>query len=486
VRQLLAESLLLAAAGGALGLAIGWSGSGLFAVLIPPGVLRVTGIRPDAGVVLFTLSLVAGAVALFGLLPALQAGSAGLMGVLRSAHGEGGRWVGRVRSGLVVAELAIAVMLLVGAGLLMRSFLALQQAELGYRSGGLLTIRMLLPPQDYPTRVAVRSAIDAVLDRARANPDVRAIEAVDQPPLTGGGDQDISVYPDAAPLGAGQRPPAVWFRAVTPGYPRLMEMRLVEGRSFSPEDRAGAARVAVLNQEAARRLFPDGRVVGRVLATGTDSSADRVTVVGVVATGRPDGPGQPVKSEMFALLSQFTTGGVTLVVEPARDGAAAVAAVRNALWEVDGKVPLGAIGTIDQAFADVTAVPRYLAIIVTAFGAAAMVLALVGVYGVMAYAVSLRQREIGVRLALGAAPEGILRWLVGQGARLAALGLVLGIGAAVAATRVVAALLYGVSPLDPTTFAGVAALLGGASLAASWLPARRAKQVDPVAALRAE
>lgn len=486
VRQLLAETLLLAGAGGVLGLAIGWTGARLFSALIPPNVLLVTGIRPDLTVVLFALGLTLGAALLFGLVPAVQASTGSLMSVLRSAHAEGGRRIGRVRSGLVVLELAIAVMLMVGSGLLMRSFLAMQRADLGYRTGGLATMGMLLPPQKYPTPPSARLAIEAVLERARASPDIGIIEAVDQPPLTGGGDQDLSVYPDGAALPPGQRAPSVWLRTVTPGYLRLMDMRLVDGRLFTPDDRAGSPPAAILNQEAARHLFPDGRVVGRVLATAPDSTADRVTVVGVVATGRPDGPRQPVKSEMFLLLSQFTTRRVVLVVEPARETAAAVAAVRNALREVDGEVPLGAVGSIDQAFDDVTAIPRYFAIIVTGFGTAALLLAVVGVYGLMAYAVSLRRREIGVRLALGAAPGGVLRWLVGQGARLTAAGLALGIGAAAATTRVVAALLYGVSPLDPVTFIAVAGLLGAAALVASWLPARRARHVDPMSALRDE
>jgi predicted permease len=435
-------------------------------------------------VVLFGLGLTLLSALLFGLLPAIQAGSGSLMSVLRSAHPESGRRIGRVRSGLVVLELAIAVMLLVGAGLLMRSFLALQQADLGYRTEGLVSTGMLLPRQKYPNGASANLAIEAVLDRARANPEIRAIEAVDQPPLTGGGDQDISVYPDAAPIPAGQRAPAIWYRTVTPDYMKLMEMRLVEGRLFAPEDRSGTLPVAIINQEAARRLFPDGRAVGRILATAEDSTADHLSVIGVVESARPDGPSQPYKSELFILLSQYPVRGVALVVEPARDIAGAVAAVRSALKEVDGEVPLGAVSTIGQSFADVTAIPRYFAIIVTAFAAAALLLALVGVYGVMAYVVSLRQREIGVRLALGAAPEGIMKWLLGQGARLALIGLGVGVVAAVATTRVIRSLLFGVGALDAATFAAVAALLTIAALAACWLPARRARAIDPVTALR--
>lgn len=486
VRQLVTESLVLAAAGGLLGFAAGWAGARLFTGLIPPNVQLVTTITPDLTVVLFALGVTLLAGLGFGLLPALQGGYSSLMSVLRTSQGESGRRVGRVRGGLVVVELAVSVILLVGAGLLLRSFLELQRADLGYRTEGLLTMGVNFPRQKYSEAAQAVLAIEDVMSRARAHPEIRAIEAADQVPLTPGGDQDLSVYPVGRPLQPGQRPFGAWYRTVTPGYLQLLEMRLVEGRLFTPEDREGGLRVGILNQEAARRMFPEGSPVGQVLAMGEDSTAPRVTVVGVVATGRPDGPNQPVKNELFLPLSQFPTRGAFLVVDPARDDAAAVSAIRNVLQEIDGEVPLAGVTTVGEQFADVTALPRYFAIIVSAFALAALLLALVGVYGVMAYVVSLRQREIGVRLALGAEPEGITRWLVGQGARLSILGLIAGVLAAVAATRIIRSLLFGVGALDAPTFLGVAVLLVLTTLAACWLPARRARRIDPVSALREE
>jgi len=484
VRQLVTESLVLASLGGAVGFLAGWGGARLLAALIPPNVRLVVDIKPDLVVVAFTVGIAVIAGLLFGLLPALQAGRADLMGVLRTATGDGGRRIGRVRSGLVVVELAIAVMLLVGAGLLMRSFLALQRTDLGYRTSGLVTAGVLFPRTSYPQPADAVRRLDDLLARVRANPEIKAIELTDIVPLAGGGDQDMSAFPNGAP--AGNPTPSVWYRSVSPGYLRMMRVRLLAGRMFTDEDRADAPKVAILNEEAAKKLFPGVDAVGRLLTNGLDSTANRFTIVGVVASTRTDGPNQPLKSEMFGPIAQFPTRGVNLMVEPARNSEAALLALRGALKETDAAVPLSGVTSLDEGFATVTALPRYFAIIVASFAGMALLLAVVGVYGVMAYVVALRQREIGVRLALGAAPQGIMGWLLGQGARLTAVGLVLGVLSAVMATRVLGALLYGVSALDAVTFAGVAVVLAGASLVACWLPARRARAVDPVVSLRSE
>lgn len=485
VRQLVTESLVLATLGGAIGFFAGWAGAKLLAALIPPNVRLVVDIRPDLVVVVFTIGIAVLAGLLFGVLPALQAGRADLMGVLRSATGDGGRRISRVRSGLVVVELAIAVMLLVGAGLLMRSFLALQRTDLGYRTSGLITAGLLFPRTAYPRPADAVRRLDDLLARARSSPEIAAIEVTDAPPLAGLGDQDMTVYPNGTPLPEG-RAPAVWYRSVSPGYLRLMQVRLVAGRMLTEDDRAGAPMVAIINQEAANKLFPGVDPIGRLLTNGLDSTADRFTIVGMVAATRSDGPNQPLKSELFGPIGQFPTRGMNLMVQPARNTQAAVLALRAALREADPAVPLSSVVALDESLATATALPRYFAIIVGTFAAAALLLAVVGVYGVMAYVVALRQREIGVRLALGAAPEGIMRWMVGQGARLTAMGLILGIVAAAGATRIISAMLYGVSALDLVTFVGVVVVLAGASLVACWLPARRARAVDPVVSLRSE
>ena len=483
VRQLVTESLVLAAIGGVMGFFAGWGGARLLAALIPSNVLLMVDIKPDLMVVLFTVGIAVLAGLLFGLLPALQAGRADLMAVLRTATGDGGKRISRVRSGLVVVELAIAVMLLVGAGLLMRSFLALQRTELGYRTTGLVTANLLFPRTGYPRGPDILLRMDEFLARARANPEIRTIEVTDIVPMQQG-DQDMSVYPDGTPTNGPA--PAVWYRRITPGYLKLMQVRLLSGRGFTEEDRAGAPVVGILNEEAARKLFPGTDPVGRLLTNGLDSTADSITIVGVVAATRHDGPNQPYKLEMYGPIQQSPTRGFNIMIEPARSTEAAVNAVRAALKETDASIPLSSVTSLDESFSTVTALPRYFAIVLGAFAGMALLLAVVGVYGVMAYVVALRQREIGVRLALGAAPQGIMGWLLGQGARLTAIGLVIGVIAAVLATRVLAALLYGVSALDAITFAGVAVVLAGASLVACYLPARRARGVDPVVSLRSE
>jgi predicted permease len=481
LRQLLTESLVLAAAGGLAGLALGWWGTGLLRALVPPAIRAVQDIRLDAGAVAFTAGLTVVAGLLFGLVPALHAARTDLMAALRTAGREGGRRGHLLRDGLVVAELALAVVLLVGAGLLGRSFLAMQRVDLGYRTDSVAVASVLFPPARYPEAPRALAAIEEVLARLRRSPAVRAAEATDQPPLLGGGDQDVDVTPVGEPLPGG-KPFDIWYRRVSAGYVRLMGMRLVSGRTFTPDDRLGAVPVGIVNEEAARRMWGGGSPLGRQIRSG----GQELTVVGVVATGKPDGPNQPVKAELFFPLEQFPARGVSVLIDPRRDVASAVAAMRTALAEVDPDVALTGVVTMAEQAGETVALPRLYALLVGIFAAAAVGLAILGVYGVMAYAVAQRQREIGVRLALGAAPGTIRRLVLRRGARLAALGLGLGLAGAVFTGRLMRALLFGVSAIDPGTFAGVAALLAVMALAACLLPARRAMRVDPLVAIREE
>ncbi len=269
---------------------------------------------------------------------------------------------------------------------------------------------------------------------------------------------------------------------MTPGYLPVMGMRLTEGRQFTPEDRLGATPVVIVNQEAARRMWGGKSPIGRILST----AGEQATVIGVVGTARPDGPMQPEKAEMFLPLAQFATRGVAFVVESKQGTAAAIGALRGALAEVDPLVPLSGVTSLDELAADVVALPRVYALLLGVFAAAALGLALIGVYGVMAYSVAQRQREIGVRVALGAGPGAIRGLVLGRGVRLVVVGLVCGLGGAALVTRLIQSLLFGVPALDPLTFAGVSAVLGGMALLACWVPARRATRVDPVVVLREE
>ena len=328
-------------------------------------------------------------------------------------------------------------------------------------------------------------AVEAVLARLRGNPAIRSAEVTDLPPLIPGGDQDVT----AIPVGETRRtdlPEAVWYRAVTPGYLSQMRMRLVAGRYFTPEDREGSMPVGIVNEEAARRFWPGKSPIGRILAQGEDSTAARLTIVGVVASARHDGPSQPFKVELFTPFGQSPSRGPTFVLEPARDAQSAEAAFRQALHEVDPLVPVASLDPIERLLGTALSLPRLYALLIGIFAGAALLLAVLGVYGVMAYAVAQRQREIGVRLALGAAPSGIRRLVLGQGGRLALLGTGIGLVAAAGAGRLLGSLLFQVSPFDLTTFAAVPLVLGSMALVACWLPARRAMRVDPLVAIREE
>ena len=479
VRQLVTENGLLALTGGALGLALGVAGSRVLGVLVPESVRRVQEIRFDATVMSFTAAMTIIAGLAFGLLPAMRAVRGNLIGSLRDARASTSSHT-TLGNGLVILQLSLAVVLLFGAGLLLRSFLAMQRVDLGYRTEGVAFASIAFPQARYREPTRFSAATDDLLARLRANPAVRAVELTDLPPLTPN-DQDVSVVPLGRPVS--DRTPAVWYRSVTPGYLSLMRMRLVAGRQFTTAETQGAPQVGIINEEAARQLWPGENAVGRAVSLGAPNEPP-LTIVGVVASGLHDGPNQPTKPEFFAPQAQFPTRFITMVLEPSRDLAAVGAAVRQALREVDPLIPAPALEPIEERVGDAVALPRLYAILVGLFATAALSLAALGVYGVMAYTVAQRRREIGVRVALGADPAGIRRLVLGRGARLAAAGLVVGLAGALALGRLIQALLFGVSPFDAATLLAVPVVLGGMTILASWVPARRAMRLDPVSALR--
>jgi len=486
VRQLLTESAVLALSGGLLGVLLGWSGTRLLVTMIPAGILRVQAVALDGIVLAFAIGASGLAALVFGLLPALHAARPDLMGTLRTANPQGSHRIGAVRRGLVATELAISVVLLVGAGLLLRTFVSLSTTDLGFRTSGVVTAGLNFAPARYPEFSRALVTLDVLLARLRAHPAIRAAEVSDITPLAPGGDQDMSVLVDGRLPPAGQRAPAIWYRSVTPGYLGLIQAELIAGRMFGPEDRAGGPVPAILTEESARRFWPGGNPVGRLLTTGPDPDDAQIMVVGLLRDLRHDGPREPIKAQLFAPITRVPSRFLTVLVEPARDVTSAMAALRVVVGEVDPAMPLGAISTFEERFAEVTALPRYFAATVSGFAGAAVLLTLIGVYGMMAYAVRMREREIGVRMALGAAPRTMLTWLMGEGARVTAAGLVLGIGAALLSSRVLRASLHGVGAADPATYLVVGAMLAAAALLACWIPARRARAVNPVEALRGD
>lgn len=482
VRQLLVESSVLAALGGGLGLVVGVFGAQTLQTIVPPEIRSIQDVQIDGVVVGFTALVACVAGLLFGILPALQSAGGQLMTSIRGGDQKGGRGIGRTLNGLVVAELALAVMLLVGAGLLFRSFIRMQQVDLGYRSSGAMVYNVGFPRSRYAEGPRVNTAVQDLLARLQANPAIAGAEVTDVLPLSGG-DNDISIIAEGEPEPDGQT--SIWTRSVSPGYRQLMQYRLISGRDFTPQDRDSAAMVAIVNQEAVRHFWGGKDPVGRTLRLGRRAGL-QVTVVGVIASARHDGPNQPYKVEMFVPYAQLPSRGITMVVEPRRDGPAAAAAFKAALAEVDPLLPAGEPESLDTRVGAATAAPRLNAILIGGFAGVALLLAMLGVYGVMAYVVSQRQREIGVRLALGAAPSGIRRLVLGQAGRLAAIGLAVGLVGAMAMGQLIRSLLFEVSVFDGTTLVAVPVILSAMALLACWIPARRAVRLDPLVAIRSE
>jgi putative ABC transport system permease protein len=389
---------------------------------------------------------------------------------------------GRVlRRSLVVAELALAVTLLIGAGLLGKSFLKLAHVDLGFRTDSIVSATVFFPAARYTTPSLASATIDRLVTQLRSQSSVKGVAAVDVTPLTKGGDQDADAVPIGEALPNG-RPFDIWYRTVTPSFMQLMSMRLVGGRGFAATDRDGGVLVGIVNESAARLMWPGKNPLGRQV----DMDGKQLTVVGVVANSLYHGPNQPIRSEMYVSLSQFPTRFVTVMVDPKNNVAAAVSTLRETLHSIDPAVPLGSVRTMSDLAGSTLALPKVYALIVVVFATAALGLAVLGVYGVMAFVVAQRQREIGVRLALGATPNSIQRLILGEGSRLATLGIAIGLVGAAVIGRALSKLLFQTGALDGLTYVGVAGLLGVMSLAACWLPARRAMSVDPLVAMRNE
>jgi putative ABC transport system permease protein len=489
VQQLLTESLLLAALGGAAGLGLAWALVRVLPAIAPQDFPRLDELALDGRVLLFTLvvSMVTGV--LFGLAPAFQGLRIDLTRALAESGGMGSggfRFVrgNRTRLTLVVAEIAIASVLLVGAGLLVKSFVRLIDVDPGYDPSNVLTARLPLPPAKYPTSEASGRFYDLLLERVAALPDVAAAGLVNALPLSPGLMLVAFGLPERPPA-AGQGPPTASVRIVSAGYFRAMGLRLVEGRALAETDRTGSRPVVLVNESFARTYFPGERLVGRELPIFRQPSE----VVGIVADVRHAGLDAEPRPEVYVTYhqsEQFRAAGAYLVVRSRTDPTSLVPALRAAVRATDPDIPLESVMTMEARLAASVAQPRFFAALLALFGAIAMTLAAVGVYGVLSYSVLQRRREIGVRMAMGAEPGAVRRLLVGQGAVLVAVGLALGLGAAALASRALTTLLFGVTARDPGVFAGVAAVVGAIAIAACYVPARRAALVDPLEALRYE
>ncbi len=496
IRQLLTESVLLSLAGGALGLLFAmWGVDALLAALpdnLPRLLLMQIGL--DTRVLLFTLAVAVTTGLLFGLAPAVQISKANLNESLKEGGRSGGGGAHRnyVRSILVIAEVALSLLLLIGAGLLMKSFLNLQHADVGFNPENVLTMRVSLPEARYKENGQIEQFWRALLPRVAALPGIQSASLTQGLPMSGGIESGVTVEgKEAATI---KDMTVAVNLAVTPDYFRALEIPLVRGRYFTEQDKTGAPPVAVIDEMMAARFFPNEDPVGkRIKQGGPQSPSPWMQIVGVVKHVKHYGPDEEGRVELYRpyFLLPPVDGAtfnrsMLLAVRTTNEPTGATNSIRNAVHEIDKDLPVSQVQTMTEIVASSVASQKFATWLLGVFASAALLLAALGLYGVMAYSVTQRTHEIGIRMALGAARRDVLRMIVGQGMRLTLIGVAVGLFGAYLVTRALATMLYGVKAVDPVTYGGVALLLAAVALVACLIPARRATKVDPLIALRYE
>lgn len=490
IRQLLTESVLLGLLASAVGVGLAVFGLDALKALLPADMPSVDQIGVDARVLGFTLGVSFLTACAFGLVPALQASKPKLSETLKEAGDRGGSHGVRskqVRRLLVIAEVALAIMLLVGAGLLIKSFNRLQAVELGFRTDRLLTLELQLPFSKYGDGTTRRPFHQQLLERLNHLPGVEGAAATTSILLSTLANSGLFNIEGRPTPPAGERV-ELTFDSVTPNYHQLMGTPLLKGRAFTEQDGPDAPRVVIVNDTFARRFFPGEDPIGKRInfGDGPDQTQNPWwTIVGVVADTRRNGFDREPRPESYMPLLQRTPGRTIYVVRTSSpDPTTLVTAVRNAVRGIDPNQPIFGIKTMDQVMNETTAQRRLNTILLGTFAGLALVLAAVGIFGVMNYSVTQRTHEIGIRMALGAQRSDVLKLVVGQGMILACIGVAVGLFGAYALTRLLATMLYGVSATDPVVFAAVAGLLALVAVFACYLPALRASRVMPTVALR--
>ena len=488
IRQLLVESLLLGLLGGLAGLALaGWGVAGLRAV-VPANIPRLEQVTLNGWVLAFTMGtgLLTGLV--FGAFPAIAASrqdlrSAFAAGSASTATARGRRW----RSALVVGEFALTCLLVSGAVLMLRTLGNLHRANLGYTTERVLTFDLELSGPDYREPAQRVALVDRALERLGALPGVKQVAVANPLPLRGG--NQSSFYVEGAPVPAAGRAPSAERAQISRDYFSTMGIALIAGRSFDPQDVQSSPRVAVVDTMFADRWFPGRDPIGKRFAYGDKppaKDADWLQIVGVVGHIQNFGPRAATRAQTYVPFTQNMPVSVSLALRTDQDPTSMTASVRAAMRTVSRAVPIFNVRTMDDRFTASIAPERLTMSLLGVFAALALGLAAIGLYGVVSHTVAQRQREIGIRVALGATPRSVMDLVFRQGLRLSGLGLLVGAGTAMGLARLLQRLLYGVSPFDPVSLAAVAGLLAAIGGLACWLPARRASRVDPTVALRAE
>jgi putative ABC transport system permease protein len=493
IRQLLTESVVLAMLGGAVGIGLAAWGMKLIVAMSPEQLPRLHEMRLEWVTVAFAFALAAVSAIIFGMVPALRLASTDLHATMK----EGGRTLAmggtrdRLRRALVVAEVALSLVLLIGAGLLIRSGIQLQKVNPGFDPERLFTGAMTLPVTDYPTPQAAVATFLRIRDAVRGAVGVESSALVFSVPLSG-----ANAQAGVTPEGKSQEPAnqvGVGLHLATPGIFTTMRIPMRSGRDFTDQDVMGSPRVTIVNEQAAKTLWPDQNPIGKRFGLLRDSADAPLfwEVVGVVGDVRERGLQQPPRPEMYLSFAQAPPivldalqRTMYVVARTRGQPLAATKAIQRAVAQVDPTLPLFAVNSMEERLSDARAGARFNTILLTVMGAIGLALAAIGIFGVISYFVSQRAQEIGVRMALGATPRRVLMLVVGQGIRPVVLGVILGVLGAVAASRLLRALLFGVSPADPLTLAGMALGVTLIAVVAALFPARRATRIDPLVALR--
>jgi putative ABC transport system permease protein len=486
LRQLLTESLLLSLLGGAAGLFLAVWMSDAIRTLAAGQIPRAELIAVDGRVLLFTalISIVTGLI--FGFAPALHASGTDLNATLkdgsRGAIGGTGAALGRLRGALVVIEVGLSLVLLAGAGLLIKSFWNLQQVDPGFNPHNLLGVEITLPAVKYAEQYQRAAFYRQALEKISALPGVQSASIVNHPPFSGRrGIGAFKIQGRPEPTSVNDTPLAD-FRIISPDYFRMMGIPVLQGRVFSDGDGPQASAVAVINRASAQRFWPGENPIGKRI--GLDDVW--VTIVGVVGDVRQSGLDEEAAPHLYVPYQQSAVARTGLLVRTSIDPLNLVNDVRAQIQALDPEQPIYNVKTMTDAMAASTAPRRLNLVLLGGFALLALTLAAVGIYGVMSHQVTMRTGEIGLRMALGARPGDVLRLVIAKGMRLALVGVAAGLATSFALTRVMASLVFEVSPTDPITFAAIALVLTGVALVACWIPARRATKVDPMVALRAD